>query len=279
MYIFLHNDFYMGIIVHIISSKVLYMNLLFIGDVVGKTGCEFLNQKLAKTKELYNIDITVVNGENSAQGNGIHNMSYRSIMSAGADVITTGNHAFRRHDNLHLFDDKFNLLRPVNFPNGCIGKGVQTFDCGRFSYCVINLMGTAFMDTLDNPFTVIDTVLEQVETPNIFVDFHAEATAEKKAMGYYLSKRVTAVLGTHTHVPTADETIIDEHTAYITDVGMTGAERSVLGVKIKPAVDRFRFHMPVQFTEAESASMMCGVVVSFDEKSGKAYNIQRVCIR
>lgn len=255
------------------------MNLLFIGDVVGKNGCEFLRQKLSKVKEQHNIDITIVNGENSAQGNGIHNMSYKSIISAGADVITTGNHAFRRHDSLDLFNDKFNLLRPANFPNGCIGTGVQTFDCGRYSYCVINIMGTAFMDTLDNPFTTIDNILETVETPNIFVDFHAEATAEKKALGYYIAKRVTAVLGTHTHVPTADETIIDNHTAYITDVGMTGAERSVLGVKIKPAIDRFRFHMPVQFTEAESSCIMCGVIVSFNEKTGIALDIKRILVK
>lgn len=255
------------------------MNLLFIGDVVGKNGCEFLLNKLPQVKKIHNIDITIVNGENSAQGNGIHNMSYKSIMNAGADVITTGNHAFRRPDYITLFDNKFNLLRPANYPEGCVGRGIQTFDCGKFSYCVINLMGNAFMDTLDNPFTTIDNLLKDIETPNIFVDFHAEATAEKKAMGYYLAGKVTAVLGTHTHVPTADETIIDNHTAYITDVGMTGAERSILGVKIKPATDRFRFHMPVQFTEAEGSIMMCGVVVSFDEKTGRALNIKRISIK
>lgn len=255
------------------------MNLLFIGDVVGKNGCNFLLNNLPNVKRQNDIDITIVNGENSAQGNGIHNMSYKAIVSAGADVITTGNHAFRRNDCYSLFEDKYNLLRPANFPEGCIGVGVRTFDCGKYSYAVVNLMGTAFMDALDNPFTTIDSILKTIDTPNIFVDFHAEATAEKKAMGYYLAKRVTAVLGTHTHVPTADETIIDGHTAYITDVGMTGAERSILGVKIKPATDRFRFHMPVKFTEAESSPFMCGVIVSFDEKTGSAYSIKRICVR
>lgn len=255
------------------------MKLLFIGDVVGKNGCDFLMDRLPQVKREYQIDITVVNGENSAAGNGIHNMSYRSIINAGADVITTGNHAFRRKDYLTLFDSKFNLLRPANYPNGCVGRGIQTFDCVKFSYCVINLMGTAFMDDLDNPFTVVDDLLKAVETPNIFVDFHAEATAEKKAMGYFLSKRVTAVLGTHTHVPTADETILDEHTAYITDVGMVGSERSILGVNIQPALDRFRFHMPVQFTEASGNMAMCGVVVTFNERTGKASNIERVYVK
>lgn len=255
------------------------MKLLFIGDVVGKNGCDFLYKKLHQVKSEYGIDITIVNGENSAPGNGIHHMSYKSIINSGADVITTGNHAFRRRDYYPLFDSKYNLLRPANYPDGCVGRGVQTFDCGKFSYCVINLMGTAFMDALDNPFTVVDRLLETIETPNIFVDFHAEATAEKKAMGYHLSGKVTAVLGTHTHVPTADETIIDHHTAYITDVGMTGAERSILGVDIRPATDRFRFHTPVQFTEAEGDIAMCGVVVTFNEKNGKASNIERIYIK
>lgn len=255
------------------------MKLLFIGDVVGKNGCDFLYHNLPKIKRDYNIDITIVNGENSAPGNGIHHMSYKAIMCAGADVITTGNHAFRRKDYYSLFDSKYNLLRPANYPEGCVGRGIQTFDCGRFSYCVINLMGTAFMDALDNPFTVVENLLDTVDTPNIFVDFHAEATAEKKAMGYFLSKRVTAVLGTHTHVPTADETILDEHTAYITDVGMTGSENSILGVNIKPALDRFRFHTPVQFTEANGDIAMCGVVITFNEKNGKASNIERIYIK
>jgi hypothetical protein len=255
------------------------MKLLFIGDVVGKNGCDFLYRNLSKVKHDYDIDITIVNGENSAPGNGIHQVAYNSIISAGADVITTGNHAFRRRDHVTLYDSKFNLLRPANYPDGCVGRGIQTFDCGRFSYCVINLMGTAFMDALDNPFTVVDQLLQTVDTPNIFVDFHAEATAEKKAMGYFLSKRVTAVLGTHTHVPTADETILDGHTAYITDVGMTGSENSILGVNIEPALYRFRFHTPVQFTEAEGEIAMCGVVVTFDEKDGKASKIERIYIK
>lgn len=255
------------------------MNLLFIGDVVGKNGCDFIRNKLPYIKHQHRIDITIINGENSAQGNGINNLSYNALINAGADVVTTGNHAFRRRDSWNLFVDRFNLLRPANYPNGCIGKGMEVFDCGRYSYCVINLMGTSFMDSLDNPFTIIDDILPTIDTPNIFVDFHAEATAEKKAMGYYLAGKVTAVLGTHTHVPTADETIINEHTAYITDVGMTGAERSILGVKIKPAIDRFRFHMPVQFTEAESSCMMCGVIISFNESNGIAYNIKRIVVR
>lgn len=254
-------------------------NLLFIGDVVGKSGCEFLAEKLPKIKRDYKIDITVVNAENSAQGNGITHHSAESIIKAGADVLTTGNHAFRQKNDLDIFDRDY-IIRPANYPDGAgIGKGICILDMGAYSVAVINLMGTVFLDSLDNPFTKIDDILENIDIKNIFVDFHAEATSEKKAMGYYLAGKVTGVLGTHTHVQTADETIIDSHTAYITDVGMTGVEKSCLGVEIKPAVDRLRFRIPVKFREASGACFMCGVVVSFDEKTGRAYEIRSIVIR
>ncbi len=192
-------------------------NLLFIGDVVGKTGCDFLASKLSGLKKQYNIDVTVVNGENSSQGNGITEESADSIIRAGADVITTGNHAFRHRDSMHIYERDF-IIRPANYPEGgCVGKGVCTLDMGAWSLTVINLMGTAFMDALDNPFTKIDEILENTDSKNILVDFHAEATSEKKAMGHYLTDRVTAVVGTHTHVQTSDEIILGGGTAYITD--------------------------------------------------------------
>lgn len=254
-------------------------NLLFIGDVVGKAGCDFLSAKLPQIKRQYNIDITVVNAENSAQGNGVTFSSAESVIKAGADIITTGNHAFRRKDELDIYYKDY-IIRPANYPEGgCVGKGICVLDMGAYSVAVVNLMGTAYLEPLDNPFTKIESILTEIDTRNIFVDFHAEATSEKKAMGYYLAGKVTGVFGTHTHVQTADETIIDGHTAYITDAGMTGVEKSCLGVEIKPAVDRFRFHMPVRFKEAEGKCFMCGVVVSFDEKLGKSHKIQRLIIR
>lgn len=226
-------------------------NLLFIGDVVGKAGCDFLASKLNGIKRLYNIDVTVVNGENSAQGNGITRSSADSIIRAGADIITTGNHAFRRKEALDIFDEDY-IIRPANYPEGgCVGRGVCILDMGAYSVAFVNLMGTVYMDPLDNPFTKIDELLEQISVPNIFVDFHAEATSEKKAMGYHLAGRVSGVFGTHTHVQTADECILNGKTAYITDVGMTGPEHSCLGVEIQPAVDRLRFRMPVRFKEAD----------------------------
>lgn len=254
-------------------------NLLFIGDVVGKAGCDFLASKLSGIKRLYDIDVTVVNGENSAQGNGITRYSADSIVRAGADIITTGNHAFRRKETLDIFDEDY-IIRPANYPEGgCVGKGVCILDMGAYSVAFVNLMGTVYMDPLDNPFTKIDEILEQISVPNIFVDFHAEATSEKKAMGFHLAGRVSGVFGTHTHVQTADECILNGKTAYITDVGMTGPEHSCLGVEVQPAVDRLRFRMPVRFKEAEGECFLCGIVASFDEKNGKTHKIERIIVR
>ncbi len=252
------------------------MNLLFIGDVVGKKGCEMLKKNLYSIKKQHNIDVTIINGENSAIGNGITKESADILFRYGADVITTGNHAYKRHEASDLFETNDVIIRPANYPEGCAGKGVCTLDMGRYQITVINLMGTVYLDSLDNPFTVIDNLLEKINSKNIFVDFHAEATAEKKCMGFYLAQRVTAVIGTHTHVQTADEIILSGHTAYITDAGMTGAEESVLGVCKEQAIEKMRMHHPVKFIQAETSGMINGVVVNFDEKTGKALDIKRI---
>lgn len=253
--------------------------LLFIGDVVGKAGCDFLAQKLGMIKQKYGIDVTVVNGENSAQGNGVTRASADSIIHAGADLITTGNHAFRRKESLDIYDEPY-IIRPANYPEGgCPGKGYSIIDMGAYSVAVINLMGTVYMDPLDNPFTKIDDILEEIDTKNVFVDFHAEATSEKKAMGYFLDGYVTGVFGTHTHVQTADECILEGGTAYITDAGMTGPEISCLGVEKEPVIDLLRYRMPVRFKEATGTCFLCGVIVEFNEKTGKSNKIERVIIR
>ncbi len=255
------------------------MKLLFIGDVVGSSGVEFVKNKLWRIKKDHNIDFTVINGENSAQGNGVTYDSCRELLRIGADVITTGNHCFQRKESIDLFESEPLLLRPANYPEGVAGSGVTVVDIGPARIAVINLMGTVYLDSLDNPFTVMDRLLEEIDTPNIFVDFHAEATAEKKAMGYYLAGRVTAVLGTHTHVQTADEAIIKEKTAYITDVGMTGPEDSVLGVDIDLAVSKLRTHCPVTFKESSNPCFLNAVIVTFDEKNGRAAKIERLIVR
>lgn len=255
-------------------------NLLFIGDVVGKSGCDFFCSKIRGLKKKYGIDITVVNAENSAQGNGITPLSASILLNSGADVLTTGNHAFKRKESGDLFDEKSDcIIRPANYPDGVSGKGVCVLDMGAYSVAFVNIMGTTYMDALDNPFTKIDEILEEIDTPNIFVDFHAEATSEKKAMGHYLTGKVSGVFGTHTHVQTADEMILGGHTAYITDVGMTGAEISCLGIDIKPVLNKFRFRTPAKFTESDGDCFLCGVYVQFDEKTGKSHKIERVIVR
>lgn len=255
------------------------MNLLFLGDVVGSHGCRFVSSKISELKQQYKIDVTVVNGENSADGNGITKSSADFLFRNGADIITTGNHCFRRKEIMDMYDGCDTLLRPANYPEGVTGKGVCIYDMGSVQIAVINLMGTIYMDSLDNPFDVIDKLLSNIDTKNIFVDFHAEATSEKKAMGHYLAGRVTGVIGTHTHVQTADSTILKNHTAYITDVGMCGAEMSVLGVKSELAIEKIKTHCPVKFIESTEPAFINGVVVEFNQNSGKALAISPVIIR
>ena len=253
------------------------MKLLFFGDVVGEAGTEVFARKAPALRREYGADLIIVNGENSAKGNGITRESANALFSAGADLITTGNHCFRRRCDSLFADPR--ILRPANYPEGAPGTGIATVDCGRFSLTVINLMGTAFMEPLDNPFTVIDRLLETVSTPNILVDFHAEATGEKRAMGWYLAGRVSSVIGTHTHVQTADEEILRGHTGYLTDAGMTGPAESVLGVRIEDAVAKQRFHTPVHFTEATGSCIINGAALEIDSISGKCTKIDRVFIK
>lgn len=254
------------------------INVLFIGDIVGSNGCDFAEKTVGRLRAQKKLDLVIANGENSADGNGITKASMEHIFRF-ADVITTGNHCFRRKEFTEYYDIKENLLRPANYPDGVVGKGVVTVDMGRYSFAVINLMGTAFMEALNNPYECIDRLLGDIDTKNILVDFHAEATSEKKAMGFYLSGKVSAVIGTHTHVQTADEAILDGHTAYITDAGMCGAELSVLGVKKELAIEKQRTKCPVRFTESDEAPFFNGVLMQIDEKCGKACGIERLIIR
>lgn len=255
------------------------MRLIFIGDVVSDRGIDFLEEKMYSIRKEYAPDIMIINGENSANGNGVTEHSAKRLFSLGADVITTGNHAFSRRESVSLFDENDFLLRPANYPHGVAGKGACLIDLGKTQIAVINLMGTVFLDSLDNPFLKADEIINRIATKNIIVDFHAEATAEKKAMGNYLRGRVTAVLGTHTHVQTADETILDGHTAYITDVGMTGAEDSVLGVDSDIATKKLVFHFPCKFQTSQNAQFVNAVIIEFDECSGKATKIERIIKR
>lgn len=254
------------------------MKLLFIGDVVGEVGCRFLRKKLPALKRETGADIIVVNGENSADGNGITAYSARQLFEAGADVITTGNHAFQRKNELRLFENE-TILRPANHSDACPGHGFTVLDMGAYRAAIVNLQGVLFMENLRNPFDQMDDILNGLDTPVVFVDLHAEATSEKRAMGFYLAGRVTAVLGTHTHVQTADACILEGHTGYITDVGMTGVEESVLGVDKQIAVDRLRLHVPVRFEEAKGACFLNGVLVEYEKNCGICTKIAPLIVR
>ena len=255
------------------------MNLLFVGDVVGTAGIDILERYIYKLKCDHSIDFTVVNGENSAVGNGITKQSYDRLMRLGADVVTGGNHSFQQRGCEELYEQNATLLRPANYPDGVIGTGVYIADLFPVRIAVINLRGTVGLEALENPFFTADRLIDEAGTPNIIIDFHAEATSEKKALGHYLAGRVTAVLGTHTHVQTADEMILKDHTAYITDAGMCGPEISVLGIDPEIAVARMKYHYPAVFRPSSSPSFINAVVVSFDEKLGKANKIERIIMR
>jgi metallophosphoesterase (TIGR00282 family) len=255
------------------------VTLLFVGDVVGKNGCDFLFYHLRKLRDRFCADITVVNGENSHKRNGIDAESARAIFDAGADVITTGNHCFRQQGFEYLFTNTQGLIRPANFPRGNPGTGYCVVDVGGVSVAIVNLLGTMYQGGYDNPFFTAEKLLGKIKTPNIFVDFHAEATAEKKTLAYCLKGRVTAVLGTHTHVQTADEQIIGGHTAYITDVGMCGAEESILGMDIENSIRKVKFLTPVSYEESKNPAFLNAVVVNFDEANGKALSVTRIIER
>ncbi len=252
------------------------MKIIFIGDVVGKNGCEALSSKLFEIKNEYKAELVIVNGENSAEGNGVDRRSEQTIFDAGADVITTGNHAFNKHEINEEFERSDRLIRPANFGSALPGNGMCELDFGSFKVCVINLIGTAFMQPVDNPFKCAEELLSQTAAKNIIVDFHAEATSEKRAMGFFLAGKVSAVLGTHTHVQTADEQIIDG-TGYITDVGMTGAKDSVLGVEKDIIIEKFLTYRHIRHVFAGGECIICGVCLEIDEKSGKCVSIERFC--
>ena len=251
------------------------MKVLMVGDIVGTSGLDFLRRKLPELKRSLGVDVCIVNGENSADGNGITAVSAESIFTSGADVITTGNHAFRRKEAYSYFDDSEFLLRPINY-RSAPGHGYCVLDMGRYSVAIINLQGTMYMDFLENPFFAIDDVLSSLDCNIILVDFHAEATSEKKAMGFYLDGRVSAIVGTHTHVQTADECILPGGTGYITDLGMTGPLDSVIGVVPSIVIDKFKYNMPARFDWKKGDCELGGCLFEIDEKSGKTISVRRI---
>lgn len=257
------------------------MTVLALGDVVSSCGCEFVRRKLPALKKLKGVDLCVANGENSAKGNGITPQSAQHLFASGVDVITTGNHVFRRNEIYDMLDEREDIVRPFNYP-GCVpGKGVAVIDMGKYRAAVISLMGnTGMTDSFENPFFAADKALSQTDNAKIIlVDFHAEATSEKQALGYYLDGRASAVFGTHTHVQTADERVLQGGTGYITDLGMCGPEDTVLGVKKDAIIKKFTTNLPVRFdVDEEKPCFLNGCLFEIDEKSGRCLSAERICI-
>ena len=258
------------------------MKILFIGDIVGSPGRKIVHDRLHDILELRQIDLCIANGENSASGFGITPRLAEELFASGIEVLTGGNHIWDRKEILDFFPHEPRLLRPANFPNGSPGKGLYVGRTkGGAAYAVLNLQGRTFMAPLDDPFRAAIAELAKIppDIKAIVVDMHAEATSEKQAMGWYLDGKVSAVLGTHTHVATADNHVLPGGTAYITDVGMTGPHDSVIGMEKAGIMQRFLDAMPAKFAVAEGDVQMNTVLLDVDEATGHARSIERLNFR
>jgi metallophosphoesterase (TIGR00282 family) len=255
------------------------IRLLFIGDIVGRPGRDLVRRGVAALRDYHQIDLVIANAENAAAGFGITRELGEHILDSGVDVMTSGNHIWDKKEAIDYIGIEPRLLRPANFPNGVPGNGsyVARTEAG-VSIGVINVMGRVFMVSIDDPFAVVLKEIEKVRQRAriVFVDFHAEATSEKVAMGWHLDGKVTAVVGTHTHVQTADERVLPRGTAYLTDAGMTGPHDSIIGVDVDAALGRFRTAMPARFETASANPRLNGVVIEADETTGLAVDIERV---
>ncbi len=248
------------------------MRILCLGDVVGTPGREVLEQRLPAFREEHSVDFCIVNIENIADGAGINRSSYKAIRDAGADVCTTGDHVYRKADVLKLFKrEPDRLLRPLNYPAGAAGKGLTVVD----GVAVLNLQGRVFMEPSDDPFAAADAALGKLDAGIVVVDFHGEATSEKRAMGWHLDGRVSALFGTHTHVPTADEEVLPKGTAYISDLGMCGPYASVIGRHAPNVLKSMTTKMYAPFDVATDDVRACGVIIDVDDETGRATAIKR----
>ncbi len=258
---------------------MLRMRLLFVGDIVGSPGRHAVESLLPGLKERHQPDFVVVNGENSAGGLGITEKIAKSLLRAGVDAITLGNHAYRHSEVYSFLDRDDRIVRPANYNKGNPGRGHTIVEKDGMKLAVVNLSGTVFLDAARSPFAEVDAILSELRgsIEHVLVDFHAEATSEKVAMGWYLDGRVTACVGTHTHVPTADARVLPGGTAYITDVGMTGPRGGVIGVQKELAVRRFVTQMPVKFDTSVEDPWLNGVLIESDE-AGRATSIEQILV-
>jgi 2',3'-cyclic-nucleotide 2'-phosphodiesterase len=254
------------------------MNIMMIGDVYGEPGRAILTRLLPRLKDQHRVDFTVVNVENAAGGFGVTQAIAEGVLDLGVDVMTTGNHVWDKREITSYIVKENRLLRPANYPDGTPGAGYITVKAGPHRVTVINLMGRVFMNPIDCPFRKAESILDAVgaETPIRLVDFHCEATSESVAMGWWLDGKVTAVVGTHRHVQTADERVLPGGTAYITDLGMTGPTDGVIGVDREQILQRFLTQMPIRFETAKGPAALHGVVIAVDPDTGRASAIERL---
>ena len=257
------------------------MRVMLVGDVIGRPGRRAFRKYVQQLRREKAIDVVIANGENSAAGKGLTRTSLDELYSGGADIVTTGNHVWDKKDVLTFIDQEPFLIRPANYPDGTPGKGYCLYPFKAKTIGVMNLSGRSFMPALDCPFQKVDAILQEIrkQCDIIFLDFHAETTSEKMAMGWYLDGRVNGVVGTHTHIQTADERILPRGTAYITDLGMVGPWNSVLGVQTDKIIYKFTTGMPVRFeVEAEGPQVFSAVIVEIDDKSNQTLGIERIML-
>lgn len=257
------------------------MNILAIGDLVGEGSVKKLREELPKIKEQRKIDFVIVNAENVAGGMGITTKIFNELKAMGIDVLTMGNHTWGKKDIFSFIDDE-RIIRPANYPENVPGKGYRIFKTKKHNVCVVNLIGRTDMNVLsENPFLKMNEILGKIEgkADIIILDFHAEATAEKIAMGYYLDGKITAMFGTHTHVQTADEQILESGTGYITDIGMTGPIKSVIGMDYGASIKRFETTLPEKYKLAEGKCMLNGCVFEINDETCRVNKIDRIQLR
>ncbi len=253
------------------------MRILFVGDVVGDAGLEYLERTLPGIRRTESPDLVIVNGENVYEGKGIRPSDANRICDAGADVITTGNHVWEKWQSKKVLTERPNVLRPENYPPGNVGSGTFRMQVLGRDVLVVNLQGRTFLPEIDCPFRAVDRILERVDRSTVvLIDFHGEATAEKIAFARYVDGRASLVVGTHTHVPTSDAQIFPGGTAYITDLGMTGPYDSVIGMKVEPAINRFVYRTPFRYESATDDPRLCGVIVEVETDTIGARSIRQI---
>ena len=256
------------------------INILFIGDIVGKTGMDMVQTWLPGLEKKYNVDLIIANGENSADGKGCTEKEGTQLFNLNVKVITGGNHTWDKHQSQDYLKQEPRSLRPLNYPKGTYGNGYHITDTKKGKVAVMNVQGRAFMAPIDCPFRTAEWALKKIssETKVIFVDFHGEATAEKLAFANYFDGKVSCVVGTHTHIQTADERIFEKGTGYITDVGMTGPYDSIIGMKTEAAINRFLYQTPQKYINAEGQVHLCGMFFKVDSDTGKTLEVERILL-